>query len=87
MPFQPLELIRKLSANLQQRPAEIETILDVLPIGIAIADDPLCRATRINRALSQLIGLQGSSHTCLRDPPFGVLPVRASKDGHELTME
>jgi signal transduction histidine kinase len=87
MPFQPLELIRKLSANLQQRPAEIETILDVLPIGIAIADDPLCRATRINRALSQLLGLQGSSHTCLRDPSFGALPVKASKDGRELTRD
>jgi signal transduction histidine kinase len=87
MPFQPLELIRKLSENLQQRPAEIETILDVLPIGIAIADDPLCRATRINRALSRLLGLQDSSHTSLRDASFGALPIKASKDGRELTMD
>jgi signal transduction histidine kinase/ActR/RegA family two-component response regulator len=87
MPFQPLDLIRKLSANLRQRAAEIESILDVLPIGIAIADDPLCRETRINRALSHLLGLHGTEHSSLRDRPFGALPIKANKDGHELTME
>jgi signal transduction histidine kinase len=84
MPFQPLELIRKLSANLQQRAEEIEAILDVLPVGIAISDDPLCQSTRINRALSQLLGLHGTSHTSLRDQPFVALPVKASQDGVEL---
>lgn len=86
MPFQPLDLIRKLSANLQQRAAEIEAILDVLPVGIAIADDPACRKTRINRALAQMLRLEGTAHTSLRDPPFGNLPVKATKDGQELTL-
>jgi signal transduction histidine kinase/ActR/RegA family two-component response regulator len=85
MPFEPLELIRKLSANLQQRAEEIEAILDVLPVGIALADDPLCQRTRINRALSQLLGLQGTAYTSLRDLPFASLPIKASKDGVELT--
>jgi signal transduction histidine kinase/ActR/RegA family two-component response regulator len=87
MPFQPLELIRKLSADLQQRPAEIEAILDLLPVGIAIADDPLCRATRINRALSQLLGLEATAYTALREQSFGPLPIKAMTDGRELTME
>lgn len=87
MPFQPMELIRKFSADLRQRPAEIEAILDALPLGIAIADDPSCRETRVNHALAQLLGLQGTPHTSLSGKPFGRLPVKASKDGRELTIE
>ena len=82
-----MELIRKFSADLRQRTAEIEAILDVLPLGIAIADDPACRETRVNHALAQLLGLQGTPHTSLSGQPFGRLPVKASKDGRELTME
>lgn len=81
MSFHPLDLIRKLSVNLQQRPAEIEVILDVLPIGIAIADDPWCRGTRVNRALARLLGIEGSGHASLSEPAFGPLPVKALKDG------
>ena len=87
MPFHPLDLIRTLSVNLQQRPAEIEVILDVLPIGIAIADDPLCRGTRVNRALARLLGLEGSGHASLSDPAFGPLPVKAFKEGRALTHD
>ena len=87
MPFQPIELIRKLSADLQQRAAEIEAILDVLPVGIAIADDPLCGSTRINRALAQLLGMQSTAHTSLGGQAFGRLPVTASRDGRELTLQ
>ena len=87
MSFHPLDLIRTLSVNLQQRPAEIEVILDVLPIGIAIADDPLCRATRVNRALARLIGLEGSGHASLSEAPVGPLPMKAFKDGRAMTHD
>jgi signal transduction histidine kinase/ActR/RegA family two-component response regulator len=87
MSFHPLDLIRKLSVNLQQRPAEIEVILDVLPIGIAIADDPWCRGTRVNRALARLLGLEGSGHASLSDPAFGTLPVKALKDGRQMSHD
>ena len=87
MPFHPLDLIRKLSVNLQQRPAEIEVILDVLPIGIAIADDPWCRGTRVNRALARLLGTEGSGHGSLSEPAFGPLPVKALKDGRVMNHD
>jgi signal transduction histidine kinase/ActR/RegA family two-component response regulator len=87
MSFHPLDLIRTLSVNLQQRPAETEVILDVLPIGIAIADDPLCRATRVNRALARLIGLEGSGHASLSEAPVGPLPMKAFKDGRAMTHD
>ena len=87
MPFQPLELIRKLSADLQERRDAIESILDVLPIGIAIADDPLCRATRLNRALSRLIGLDASGHASLNDPPLVTMPPVSLRNGRPMTLE
>src|SRR4029078_6749609 len=87
MSFHPLDLIRKLSVNLQQRPAEIEVILDVLPIGIAIADDPWRRGTRVNRRLARLLGIEGSAHASLSEPAFGSLPVKALKDGREMTHD
>ena len=87
MSFQPLELIRKLSVDLQERRAAIESILDVLPIGIAIADDPLCRATRLNRALSRQIGLDDSGHASLSDPPLVAVPRLRLKDGRRMRLE
>ena len=86
MPLRPLELIRKLSVDLQQRPEEIEEILDVLPIGIAIADDALCTSTRMNRALHELIG-GGEIHASLRRPAPGPPLVKTFRDGRLVTNE
>ncbi len=87
MSFQPLELIRKLSLDLQNRPDVIEPILDLLPIGIAISDDPLCRTVRLNRALARQIGLDESGHASLSDPPLTDLPVKLFMNGRLLTLE
>src|SRR6266403_3842465 len=35
--------IRELNSELQQRVAELETIMQVLPMGVAVAHDPECR--------------------------------------------
>ena len=48
--------IRKLNDELTQRLAELETIMQVLPIGIAVAHDPECRFITANTALSNLLG-------------------------------
>jgi signal transduction histidine kinase len=87
MPFQPLELIRKLSVDLQDRRDLIESILDVLPIGIAIADDPGCSATRVNRALARQVGLEKSGPASLHDAPLVKIPSLSFKDGRRMTLE
>jgi signal transduction histidine kinase len=86
MSFEPLELIRKLSVDLHERRDAIESILDVLPIGIAIADDPGCSATRLNRALSRLVGLEASGHASLSDPPLVRVPHLSFTDGRRMTL-
>jgi len=83
----PLELIRKLSLDLQDRAELIEPMLDLLPIGIAIADDPLCHATRINPALAQQLGLDHANQISLRKSAFARAPLKSFTNGRPMTLE
>jgi len=47
--------ILSLNRDLARRVNELETLLDVIPLGIAIAQDPKCQYIRINSALAQLL--------------------------------
>ncbi|MBE9189898.1 PAS domain S-box protein [Gloeocapsopsis crepidinum LEGE 06123] len=47
--------IVKLNRDLELRVNELQTLFDVIPIGIAIAQDPECRYIRINPALAKLL--------------------------------
>jgi signal transduction histidine kinase len=83
----PLELIRKLSLDLRERPDVIEPLLDLLPIGIAIADDPLCTTTRMNPALARHLGLETSREISLRNPPFATTPLKSFTNGRPMTRD
>jgi two-component system, LuxR family, sensor kinase FixL len=50
------EEIVRLNKDLQHRVTELQTLLDVIPIGIAIAQDSACRQIRANPALAKLLG-------------------------------
>jgi PAS domain S-box-containing protein len=50
------ERIRHLNSQLEQRIAELESIMQVLPVGVAVAHDPECRVITANQALSELLG-------------------------------
>lgn len=47
--------IRDLNAMLHQRIAELESIMKVLPVGVAVAHDPQCDRITGNAALSQML--------------------------------
>ena len=49
------EEVRHLNAALQHRVEELETLLNVLPVGIGIASDRECRHIRANTALHRLL--------------------------------
>jgi PAS domain S-box-containing protein len=87
MSTQSIELIRKLSVDLQHRAAEIETIFDMLPIGISIADDPACRSIRFNRAFAELVGLKDSTFATAEQPGVDNAAFAVSKDGQPLAPE
>ena len=82
-----LELIRKLSLDLHARPEVIEPLLDLLPIGIAIADDPLCAATRMNPALARHLGLENATQISLAQRSFAQPPLKSFANGRPMTLE
>ena len=47
--------VRRLNASLEERVGELSTLFDLMPVGIAIADDPACRQLRHNRALAAML--------------------------------
>jgi len=51
------EKIRKLNLDLQRRLDEFQILIDVLPIGIAISDDPECRTIRMNRSMAAILNV------------------------------
>jgi len=61
--------IVKLNRDLERRVSELETLLDVIPIGIAIAQDPECRYIRVNSALAKLIDLSPDLNASKSAPP------------------
>lgn len=51
------EMVR-LTTESRERVAELEALLDVLPIGIGIASDSECRTIRVNPSFARTLGLQ-----------------------------
>ena len=59
------EQARQLNNDLQRRVTEFQTLLDVLPVGIGIADDAQCRTIRTNRAFAEMLDLNGAPNASL----------------------
>ena len=50
------EELRRLNEQLEQRVAELESIMQVLPVGVAVAHDPACSVITGNAAFSEMLG-------------------------------
>lgn len=49
--------ILQLNQELQQKVTELQTLLEVIPIGIGIAEDPECQHIRVNPAFANALGI------------------------------
>lgn len=49
--------VARLAAESRRRLSELETLLEVVPVGIGIASDRDCRRIRLNPALAKMLGL------------------------------
>ncbi len=77
----------KLNQDLQRRLDEFQTLLDVLPIGIAVTDDPDCRNIWVNRALANLLQVPVGQNISKSGPEAGQLPYTMMRDGMEIPPE
>jgi PAS domain S-box-containing protein len=84
----------RLSSESRARVSELETLLEVIPVGIAIALDPDCREIRVNPAFARLLGLAPSANASKTASPaerpesFRVLDDRGQEvPGEQLPMQ
>ena len=63
------EEVRRLNDELRGRVDELQTILDVVPMGVAIALDPACRRMTHNPHMGELLGLPAGANASLSAPP------------------
>lgn len=85
---QAREEILRLNRDLQERVAELQTLLDTIPIGIAIATDRQCSHISVNPYLAKLLGVEIDANASLNSS-LGLRPSEflMCRDGKELAPE
>jgi PAS domain S-box-containing protein len=76
--------IRKLNEDLARRVAELETLFELAPIGLMIAEDPQCRHMRMNRTLARMLDLSPDINVSLSAPAAERPPWRVFRNGREV---
>lgn len=79
------EKIRSLNSQLEQRIAELETIMQLLPVGVAVSHDPECRVITGNAALNQIVGAGQGENISLSPPERQ--PYEVYREGKRLKAE
>ena len=81
------EKIRHLNSQLEQRVAELETIMQVLPVGVAVAEDPECQQITGNAALSDLLGVKQGDNIASVGAGGGDVPFEIYQQGVRLESD
>ena len=77
------EEIRRLNRDLKRRLDELQTLLDVAPIGIFVAHDPLCEVITSNPAGAKMLGITPTANAS-KNHPDSALPFRVMRQGQEV---
>ncbi|MEH2348671.1 MAG: PAS domain S-box protein [Nostoc sp.] len=85
---QAKEKILQLNKDLQRRITELQTLLEVIPIGIGIAEDPQCQNIKVNRAFAKQLGISSDTNASLNVPSDQKsTSFKVYKEGRELSAE
>jgi PAS domain S-box-containing protein len=76
--------ILKLNRDLERRVSELQTLLDVIPIGIAIAQDSECSHIRVNPSLAKLLKLLPDANASKSAPEPEQPSYKLYNNGREL---
>jgi PAS domain S-box-containing protein len=66
---QAAEEVLKLNQSLDRQVKKLETLLEVIPIGIGIAEDPQCQVIRINLSFAEQLGISSQVNASLSASP------------------
>ncbi|WP_375515813.1 PAS domain S-box protein, partial [uncultured Nostoc sp.] len=85
---QAKEQILQLNKDLQRRITELQTLLEVIPIGIGIAEDPECQNIKVNPAFAKQLGISSDTNASL-NPPLDEKPTsfKIYREGRELSAK
>lgn len=75
------EEIDRLNQRLHDRVRELQALLDVLPVGVFIAQDPDCRVITANRAGTRMLRLPDDANASKTAPDDAPLPFSVFRDG------
>jgi PAS domain S-box-containing protein len=76
-----------LARSSRRRLAEFETLLEVLPIGIAVSPDPQCRNVWVNPALARMVGVSRSENISKTANTAGGRAHKLYRNGKEVPPE
>lgn len=79
--------IHRLDHLLAERLSELKGILDLIPVGVAISEDPDCCSIRLNRMGSELHMLPPGLNVSKSHPEGREIPCRTLVDGQEVPAE
>ncbi|MBD2356337.1 PAS domain S-box protein [Tolypothrix sp. FACHB-123] len=77
-------VIQQLNHDLANRVSELQTLFEIIPVGIAIATDPDCLQMQSNAYLRQLLGVSGGRNVSKSAPPQEQPPYRTFRNGQEV---
>ncbi|HEY9736646.1 MAG TPA: PAS domain-containing protein, partial [Trichocoleus sp.] len=73
--------------ELENRVAELQALIDIIPMGIAIATDPACTQMRCNTYIQQLLGVAPESNISKSAPADEQPTYRVFQSGQEIRAE
>jgi signal transduction histidine kinase len=78
--------VRRLNSTLNARVEELQTLLDLLPVGIGISRDPECREIRSNKIFAEILGIPSQQNASLSASPLEMPPFKVLQNGRELAV-
>lgn len=75
-----------LASELKRRVEDFETLFRVLPIGVAVGEDPECHKIRVNPALAEILGVDADQNAS-RSAPGAASSYTFFRDGRELPLD
>jgi PAS domain S-box-containing protein len=82
------ERILQLNKDLQRRVVELQTLLDVIPIGVGIAEDAECRTIKVNPAFAKQLGVSPDINVSLSVPSDEKqISYKIYREGRELPLD
>ncbi|KAM3105146.1 PAS domain-containing protein [Phormidesmis sp. 146-33] len=76
--------IQRLNRELNRRVDELQTILDAVPVGITIADDPTCKVIRANQFAQSMLSVPSDANVSASGEQAETLPFRQLRNREEI---